>query len=85
MWKHRLTSVLLERNTEEGESLESTEEKIVDASPLNADNLGTMMWARMKVGVDPGYDTLKNMVMTQGGVGKCAMVDNVAGDAREKL
>lgn len=85
MWKHRLTSVLLGRNIEEGESLESTEEKIVDAGPLNADNLGTMMWARMKDGVDPGYDTLKNMVMTQGGVGKCAKVDNVAGDAQEKL
>jgi hypothetical protein len=85
MWKHRLTGVLLGRNIEEGELLEFTEEKIVDTGPLNADNLGTMMWARMKDGVDPGYDTLKNMVMTQGGVGKRAKVDNVAGDAQEKL
>ena len=83
MWKHRLTSVLLGRNIEEGESLESTEEKIVDAGPLNADNLGTMMWARVKDGVDPGYDALKNMVMTRGGIGKRAKVDNVAGDAQE--
>jgi hypothetical protein len=43
------------------------------------------MWARMKDGVDPGYDTLKNMVMTQGGVGKRAKVDDIAGDARETL
>ena len=85
MWKHRLTSVLLGRNIEEGEALESTEKKIVDAGPLNADNLGTTMWARMKNGVDRGYDTLKSMAVTQEGVGKRAKVDSVVRDAQEKL
>ncbi|OCL03534.1 hypothetical protein AOQ84DRAFT_227258 [Glonium stellatum] len=85
VWRHRLTSVLLGRNIEEGEVLDVSEKEITNAGPLSAENLGTTMWARMKHGIDPGYDTLKNLVITEGRALKFLKLDGAAGGAQGKL